>query len=164
MNNQRLTTGRFLTGFWLALISLVIAIIGFVVYFMLQGRPDTTIKKKDTRKEYGIVDAPKPGSGAVFLIVCDSDPTKIIVLDNSGKWMNNVKAANVSMKLGQPTSLECIMWDGPFKPSNPSCLTWELLQLQSMSAVEFQKMTDGLQSDPLFIKKIQDKKPLVTTP
>lgn len=102
---------------------------------------------------------------AAFLIVCDSDPSQILVLDSTGKWLPDVKEAEVVVKLGRPAQLKCILWAGNIKPSKPAILSWDLAQIQSASLEEFQGMVDGLQSDPTFIKRVKEtKKPIPPTP
>lgn len=93
-------------------------------------------------------------SGAILVIVCDSNPEQILVLDSDGKWIPSVQSIEVKLEIGRSTPKAiCTMWSGPLKPKNPEVKIWNLSQLKSVSASEFEQMVDSVQTDPEAIKK-----------
>lgn len=92
-----------------------------------------------------------------FLIICDTDPGKFIVLDDAGLWLPDVKSADVIINIGNPATIRCTMYAGLIKPTNPLVRSFMLVQIQSVPLTDFQKMIDGLQRDAAFVKKDRDK-------
>lgn len=90
---------------------------------------------------------------SVFLIVCDANPDKIIVLNGQGKWIPTVKEAMIKFQTGIKPKITCMMYSGFYKPTNPEVKVWQIAQLKSVTPVEFQQMIDSLQKDPESIKK-----------
>ena len=88
----------------------------------------------------------------VFVMVCDSAPHKLIILDESGKWMHRVKEADIRIDNGNST-VRCMLYEGSFKPTSPEVKTWRLAQLKSITEAEFQSHIDNLQTDPDAVKK-----------
>lgn len=103
------------------------------------------VKQADTPAPTPTVILPK--TEHVFVIVTDSKPDQIIVLDDKGKWISNVREVRLAMNLGSPAQCTCTMWDGFFRPTTPLEQKWPLKQLKSVTATEFQGMIDKLQSD-----------------
>lgn len=89
----------------------------------------------------------------VFLIFTNDKPENIIVLDATGKWMPDVRSVTINMVLGQTPTCECVMWSGPFKPSNPTKAVYSLKQAKSVTTDEFKQMVDDLQSNPSALTK-----------
>lgn len=90
---------------------------------------------------------------SVFLIVCDSAPNKIIILDDTGRWIHRVKEAEIKIDGSSTSTVKCLMYEGAFRPSQPETKTWRLSQIKTVSDVDFQGMIDGLQTDPEAVKK-----------
>ena len=91
----------------------------------------------------------------VFVIVCDAKPGQMLILDDQGDWMPDAREAKIAVAIGpdaQP-SIECTMWTGLFRPTNPLVKNWTVNQIKSVNLVEFQKMVDDLQTDPSAIRK-----------
>ena len=100
----------------------------------------------------------QPASGSILVIVCDSKPEKLLVLDATGKWIPAVQSVELKLEIGRTTPKAiCTLWSGPIKPTNPEVKTWDLAQLKSVSAAEFDKMIDSVQTDPDAIKKMLTK-------
>lgn len=94
------------------------------------------------------------GSGSILVIVCDSKPEKLLVLDAAGKWIPSVQSIEVKLEIGRTTPKAiCTLWSGPIKPTKPEVRTWDLAQLKSVSSSEFDQMVDQVQSDPEAIRK-----------
>lgn len=89
-----------------------------------------------------------PVTDHVFIIFTDSKPDQLIVLDDNGTWMPNVKSVKIEMTIGEAPTCTCTMWEGYYKPSNPITKTWSLKQAQSATPQEFQGMIDSLQKNP----------------
>ncbi len=97
-------------------------------------------------------ESPKPETlPSAFVIVCDSAPGKVIVLDKDGKWISTTKAVDVRFIIGHEATISVVIYEGIVKPSKPEIRVWHLAQLKSVSALEFQKMVDNLQTDPTAI-------------
>lgn len=92
------------------------------------------------------------GGKSVFMIVCDASPDKYIVLDQDGKWLPNVKQAQVRFDLGKAPMMTCTMYSGVYVPTNPEVKMWRLAQIRSVSTAEFQRTIDSLQSNPSLTK------------
>lgn len=105
--------------------------------------------KKIPDKSPKTLDSPK--TEYVFVIFADSSPDKIIVLDDSGKWMPNIKAINIEMAIGKKPTCSCTMWFGYYKPSSPIIKTWPLRQAKSIPPEEFQSTIDNLQMDHSYL-------------
>jgi len=90
---------------------------------------------------------------SVFMIVCDAKPGQLLVLNEKGEWISTVKAVEINMEIGKKATVSCTMWSGQFKPTNPDSKTWELQQLRSVSAAQFQTYIDKLQVDPAAITR-----------
>ena len=91
----------------------------------------------------------------VFLLICESDPQLLCVLDNKGNWINEVRSAKINFTIGEgKPQIECTMWAGPFKPSKPKVITWDLIQIKSIDKQKFQTIIDSLQSDPSAVRKM----------
>lgn len=102
---------------------------------------------------------PQPqANNNVLLIVCDAEPSKFILLDSDGKWLSSVREAKINYTLLAQPTIDCVMYDGPFKPSKPKTKTWNIIELKSVSSEEFYGYVDSLQDDPLAIKKMLSKK------
>jgi hypothetical protein len=106
---------------------------------------EEVIPKKDESQ-------PKTDPASAFLIVCDAQPARVILLDANGKWVPTVKSVEIKFDLGGVNTITCVLYEGPLKPTAPIIKTWVLSQMKSVTAVEFQKMIDSLQSSPEAIK------------
>lgn len=93
----------------------------------------------------------------VLLIVCDAEPSKFILLDSDGKWLANVREAKINYSLLAQPTIDCVMYEGPFKPTKPKTKTWNIVELKSVSSEEFYNYVDSLQDDPSAIKKMLSK-------
>ncbi len=102
------------------------------------------------------IDKPSPA----YLVVCDSDPSKIIVLDVTGKWLSEVKTASIVIKIGSPATLRCELYSGSIRPSRPNIMNWDLAQVQSVTNADFQSMIDNLQTDPTYVKRSREAGPV----
>lgn len=90
---------------------------------------------------------------SAFVIICDSKPNQIIVLDSTGEWLPTVRQAYIAIEIGKPSTIVCSMWSGQFKPTNIASKTWSLSQIKTVSVTQFQIYIDKLQIDPLAIAK-----------
>ncbi len=100
---------------------------------------------------------PAPNNNAL-LIVCDAEPSKFILLDSEGKWLSSVREAKLNYSLQQPPTIDCVMYEGPFKPNKPKTKVWTIVELKSVSSEEFYGFIESLQEDPFAIKKMAEKK------
>ena len=92
---------------------------------------------------------------AVFLLLCESDPQLMCVLDADGIWISNVRSAKIDFVIGlAKPQIECTMWSGPFKPTKPKVTSWDLLQVKSVTKDKFQTVVDSLQTDSAAVKKM----------
>lgn len=107
-----------------------------------------TLLAQDTQKSLRLDNPTKPA----FVVICDSSPDRIIVLDELGKWVHRVKEAEIRIE-GQVSTIKCLMYEGTFRPSNPEIKVWKLIQIKSVPDAEFQSLIDGLQTDPDAVKK-----------
>lgn len=98
-----------------------------------------------------------PNTNAL-MIVCDAEPSKFILLDSEGKWISSVREAKLNYTLQSPPTVDCVMYEGSFKPKNPKTKTWTIVELKSVSSEDFFGYIDALQDDPLAIKKMATKK------
>jgi hypothetical protein len=116
------------------------------------------------RRPIGPEDEPKPVArpqdaaakaiSGVFVIACDSEPNKIIVLDATGKWLHTVKSVEVKFDIGHPVTITCQMYEGVLRPSRPETKSWRLAQLKTVTEADFQQMIDNLQTDPEAIRAL----------
>lgn len=96
---------------------------------------------------------PKVENGSAFLIVCDAQPNKVLVLDSNGKWIPNVKGIELKLDIGAGSVVvSCTIYDGIVKPSKPQIRIFTVTQMKTTNAVEFQQLIDDLQSNPDAIK------------
>lgn len=100
---------------------------------------------------------PQPNNN-VLLIVCDAEPSKFILLDSEGKWLSNVREAKINYTLLAQPTIDCVMYEGPFKPKKPKTKTWNIVELKSVSSEVFYSYVDSLQDDPLAIRKMLNNK------
>jgi len=107
--------------------------------------------------------ATTPAANA-FVIVCDSRPNQIIVLDAQGKWIPTVQSATIKVEIGHSPQITCVMWSGLFKPTNPETKVWTLAQMKSVTAQQFQQYVDQLQTDPSAIARSLSGGTTPTTP
>lgn len=92
---------------------------------------------------------------SVFLLICESNPEQLCVLDSSGSWISDVRSAKINFTIGSTKpQIECTMWAGPFKPSSPRVSTWDLIQIKSVSQEKFQTVIDSLQNDSAAVRKL----------
>lgn len=96
---------------------------------------------------------------SAFLIICDTNPSKVIVLDDTGKWMHRVRETEI--KIDGNTMMKCTMYEGYYRPSSPEVKTWKLAQIKTVSETEFQTMINSLQISPDAVRKqmAQDSTP-----
>lgn len=95
--------------------------------------------------------------GSVFLIACDSQPNKVLVLDSTGKWLSAVKSVEIKFEIGQPVVITCTLYEGYLKPTKPQVKSWQLAQMKTVAPTEFQQMVDSVQSNPDAIKDMLKK-------
>lgn len=95
---------------------------------------------------------------SAFLIICDTAPHKIIVLDDTGKWMHRVRETEIKID-SNSTLMKCVMFEGHYRPSSPESKNWKLAQIKTVSETEFQTMINELQSDPDVVRKKLSEKP-----
>lgn len=88
---------------------------------------------------------------SAFLIICDINPSKIIVLDDAGKWMHRVRETEI--KIDGNAIMKCTMYEGHYRPSSPEVKSWKLAQIKAVSETEFQAMINNLQNDPEAVRK-----------
>jgi hypothetical protein len=102
-------------------------------------------------------DVKQEADRSAFLVVCDTSPSKIIVLDDTGKWLHRVRETEI--KIDTNATMKCIMYEGHYRPSNPEIKTWRLAQIKTVTEAEFQSMINNLQNDPDAVRKqmSQDK-------
>lgn len=98
-----------------------------------------------------------PANNNALLIVCDAEPSKFILLDSEGKWLSSVREAKLNYTLQAPPTIDCVMYEGPFKPAKPKNKIWNIVELKSVSTDEFYSFIDALQEDPYAIKKMIKK-------
>jgi len=140
------------------MLSLLILMV-MVMPVMAQPKKEETPKKEEdapsVKKDDEIprLDA----SMSAFVIVCDSQPSKMLVLDSTGKWMSTVKSVDVKVEIGQPATITCTLYEGYLKPTKPQVRTWQLAQMKTVTATEFQQMVDAIQSNPDAIKDMLKK-------
>ena len=92
---------------------------------------------------------------SVFLIICESNPEQLCVLDSKGSWISDVRSAKINFTIGSTKpQIECTMWAGPFKPSAPRVSTWDLVQIKSVDQDKFQTVIDSLQNDSSAVRKL----------
>ncbi len=91
------------------------------------------------------------------MVACDSDPNKVILLDQNGRWLSTVKSVEMKFDIGQPITVTCMMYEGVIKPSKPQIKSWQLVQLKTVPVAEFNQMLDTLQSDAEAIKSMLSK-------
>ena len=91
----------------------------------------------------------------VFVIVCDAKPGQMLILNDQGDWVPDAREAKINVAIGPEAkpSIECTMWTGLFRPTNPVIRNGTVNQIKSVNIDEFQKMVDDLQVDPSAIKK-----------
>lgn len=87
-------------------------------------------------------------AGSAFLVSCESQPNKVIVLDSTGKWVSTVKSIEIKFDIGAPATLVCVCYEGNFKPTKPQVKSWNLVQIKTVGAAEFQQMVDAVQGNP----------------
>ena len=87
-----------------------------------------------------------------FLLVCDTAPSKIIVLDDNGKWLHRVKEAEIKID-GTTASIRCTLYEGHYRPTSPDIKIYRLSQVKSISESDFQTLINNLQDDPTAVKR-----------
>lgn len=98
--------------------------------------------------------APPVANDSVFIIVCDAQPSQVLVLDSNGKWLSSVRTIEMTLVIGDTSpKVKGTMWSGPIKPKTPIVKTWTLAQLKSVTEEEFTEMVDSLQGDPDAIRR-----------
>ena len=104
--------------------------------------------------------APDPvpqASNDVYVIVCDAEPGQMVVLDSNGVWLSSVRTVEITFTIGAANpKAKCTMWAGPIRPNNPVVENWNLAELKSVAAEEFQEMLDSLQTNP---EAVRDRMP-----
>lgn len=85
----------------------------------------------------------------VFIIIADSSPDQVIVLDANGKWLPDIKSVTFTVTIGEDPTCTCVMWSGFYRPTDPVEITWPLRQVRSVGLTEFKSMIDSLQNDPM---------------
>lgn len=96
---------------------------------------------------------PEMGKEFVYIIVCDAKPDQILLLNNSGVWLQTVRSVDIKFSIDIPPTVTCTMWAGPYRPTNPEVKVWGLSQIKSVNITEFQDMVDSLQTDPEAIRR-----------
>jgi hypothetical protein len=117
------------------------------------GSPQDPTPEKPAEKR---TEAPA-SPGEAYVIVCDSNPSRVIVLDSQGKWISGVRTVEIKFEITQPATLQCLVYEGSIKPTKPPIKTWKLAQLKSVPTAEFQKMIDELQENPDGIRSMLKK-------
>lgn len=98
-----------------------------------------------------VVAAPVTG---VYVVTDETNPGKIIVLDTNGKWLPTVREIRQETTLitGQNPTVVCVMYEGTYRPTQPSVKTWQLMQSKTVTSHEFQRLVDDLQTNPDALK------------
>lgn len=94
------------------------------------------------------LDEPK----AAFLLICDTTPSKVIILDETGKWLHRAKEIEVKVD-GSTSTIKCTLYEGHYRPSSPEIKSFRLSQVKTVSETEFQTMINNLQTDPDAVRK-----------
>ena len=89
---------------------------------------------------------------SAFLLICDSSPSKIILLDEAGRWMHRVKEIEVRID-GNSSVVKCTSYEGHYRPTSPDVRQFRLSQVKTVSESEFQAMINNLQTDPDAVRK-----------
>ena len=98
-----------------------------------------------------------PANNDVYVIVCDAEPGQMVVLDSNGVWLSSVRTVEITFTIGASNpKAKCTMWAGPIRPNNPVVENWNLAELKSVAAEEFQEMLDSLQTNP---EAVRDRMP-----
>ena len=130
---------------------LVLALLLLVPIAYAQDTSDIKVpdvKKPDVKEsDVGPVDTKH-----IFIIFETTSPNKIIVLDDDGKWIPQIKSVNIKMAIGEAPVCVCTMWNGFFKPSKPAVAEYPMKQARSVTEKEFQTMIDELQANPFAIR------------
>jgi len=92
-------------------------------------------------------------AASVFCIICDSEPSKFIILNQDGQWIPDVQSAIFAFESNKTAEITCIIWVGPYKPTKPTTKTWSLDQIMTVSKDVFDKYVDDLQKDPGAVAK-----------
>lgn len=111
-------------------------------------KPQEESQESQESQEETQTQSTKYSTEHIFIIFTDSKPDQVIVLDDNGIWMPDVKSIKIEMEIGQQPTCSCVMWSGYYKPSNPFKQTWSLKQARSVDPEKFQSMIDDLQKDP----------------
>lgn len=89
---------------------------------------------------------------SAFLLICDTSPSKIILLDEAGRWMHRVKEIEVRID-GNSSVVKCTSYEGHYRPTSPDVRQFRLSQVKTVSESEFQVMINNLQTDPDAVRK-----------
>lgn len=105
------------------------------------AEPPAAEESKDKPETPGFVAPPEPGC---HLAVCEGDLRKIVVLDEEGRMMSDVRSIHLfSSRTGEPPVVVCKTYSSWFEPTVPKVKQWPLLSLRIVSLVEFQQLVDG---------------------
>lgn len=78
------------------------------------------------------------------IIFVDGDLSKILVLNDAGEMLPNVRSVYVwTAELRQQFYVECEVYDSWYRPSSPKVVRWTLRSMRAVDEAEFQKIVDG---------------------
>lgn len=86
---------------------------------------------------------------SVVLIINSENNSQILVLDNGGTWLSDVREVKVSITIGaailqQKPSVECVMYRGFIRPKNPEIQVFDLESILLADEKEFEEIVNKL--------------------
>ena len=74
----------------------------------------------------------------ILLLVNESAPHQVIVYDNAGNWLTEVRSIKLTVDLlGSGIQAECTMWKGVLKPASPKKMNVPVKEIKSITAEKF---------------------------
>jgi hypothetical protein len=81
-------------------------------------------------------------NATVQLYMCDTDLTRILVMDGAGKLISTVRSVSYTQKVGQVPMCECGLFGSYFAPTSPLTKKWPVSKITTVTAEVFQQMID----------------------
>lgn len=83
----------------------------------------------------------------VLIMVNGTDPSKVLVYDEQGKWLAGIREVKIDLTIGEGITAKCTSWKGVMRPKSPKVKTYPVKEVRSVSATEFEEKLDELQSE-----------------
>lgn len=88
---------------------------------------------------------PRTQPTTILLLVNESSPQRVIVYDQDGNWLQDVRELKINLAVGGSSiTAECVMWKGALRPVSPKTLSAPVREIKSVVDEAFNEKLEAL--------------------